>query len=221
MEINQSGRLKMVAKNHTYTDYVFLTLSYIFHPVFLILWTTAYLLYLNPVVFIGLNENAKILVLLRIAETSVFLPMMTVFLLKGLGFISSIKLPEQKDRIVPYVACITFFFWSYYVSKKLNDPFELRVFLLALFLTSSASLLINNYIKISMHAIGFGGVNALFVMMLMSGGLNDGFMLTLSFLLAGLVCTGRIRQKNHHPAEIYAGYFTGALILLFSWWFLS
>ena len=202
-------------------DYVFLTLSYIFHPVFLILWTTAYLLYLNPVVFIGLSENAKILVLLRIAGTSVLLPMMTVFLLKGLGFISSIKLPEQKDRIVPYVACITFFFWSYYVSKKLNDPFELRVFLLALFLTSSASLLINNYIKISMHAIGFGGVNALFVMMLMRGGLNDGFMLTLSFLLAGLVCTGRIRQKHHDPAEIYAGYFTGVLILLFSWWFLS
>lgn len=220
MEINQGGRLKMGAKNNTYSDYIFLTLSYIFHPVFLILWTTAYLIYLHPLLFVGFNDHTKMLVLLRIAGTSVFLPVMTIFLLKGLGFISSIKLPEQKDRIVPYVACITFFFWSYYVSKKLGDPFELRVFLLALFLTSSASLLINNYIKISMHATGFGGVNALFVMMLMSGRLNDGFMLTLSFLLAGLVCTGRIRQKHHHPAEIYFGYFTGALILLFSWWFL-
>jgi hypothetical protein len=221
MEINQSGRLKMVAKNHTYADYFFWTLSYIFHPVFLILWTTAYLLYMHPMVFIGFGEKAKMLVLLRIAGTSVFLPMMTVFLLKGLGFISSIKLPEQKDRIVPYVACITFFFWSYYVSKKLDDPYELRVFLLALFLTASASLIINNYIKISMHATGLGGVNALFVMLLMSGRLHDGFMMTASFLLAGLVCAGRIRQKNHHPAEIYTGYFTGAIILLFAWWFLS
>lgn len=221
MEISQHGRLKMGANNYTFSDYFFWFLSFVFHPVFLILWTTAYLLYIHPLVFIGVSENAKMLVLLRIAGTSVFLPMMTVLLLKGLGFISSIRLPEQKDRIVPYVACITFFFWSYYVSKKLGDPFEFRVFLLALFLTASGSLLINNYIKISMHATGFGGVNALFAMMLMNGRMHDGFMLTISFLLAGLVCTGRIHQKHHHPAEIYSGYFTGALILLFSWWFLS
>lgn len=221
MEITQTGRLKMGTKNYTFIDYIFLLLSVIFHPIFLILWTAAYLLYIHPLIFIGLNENAKLLVLLRITGTSVFMPMMTVFLLKGLGFISSIRLPEQKDRIVPYVACITFFFWSYYVSKKLDDPYELRVFLLSLFLTASASLLINNYIKISMHATGFGGVNALLVLMLMNGRMNDGFMLSVSFLLAGLVCVGRIHQKHHHPAEIYTGYFCGAIILYFSWWFLS
>ncbi len=63
------------------------------------------------------------LVLLRVIGTSVFLPFMTVVLLKGLGFIDSIRLETQKERIIPYVACITFFFWSYYVSKKLEDPF--------------------------------------------------------------------------------------------------
>jgi len=221
MEVSQKGRLKMMGKNYTIVDYISTILSYIFHPIFLILWTSAYLLYVHPLVFVGLADNAKMLVLLRVGGTSVFLPMMTVLLLKGLGFISSIRLPEQKDRIIPYVACITFFFWSYYVAKQLDDPFELRVFLLSLFLTASVSLLINNFIKISMHATGFGGVNALFVMMLMNGRLNDGFLLIVSFLLAGLVSAARIRQKNHHPAEIYIGYFTGATVLIFSWWFLT
>ena len=156
----------------------------------------------------------------RILGTSVLMPLITVFLLRGLGFVSSIRLETQKERIIPFVACITFFFWSYYVSKKLNDPFELRAFLLSLFLTASASLLINNYIKISMHALGFGGMNALFVLMLFNGSMNEGYILLFSFFLAGLVSMARINRKNHLPFEIYLGYLTGVIIQGFSWWFL-
>lgn len=71
-----------------------------------------------------------------------------------------------------------------------------------------------------MHAIGFGGVNALFVLILFSGKLSDGFILSFSFLIAGLVCVARIKRLHHHPFEIYLGYFTGAIIQAFSWWFL-
>jgi hypothetical protein len=220
MEVSQGGRLHIKNAPYNITDYVSILLSYIFHPICLILWTTLYLLYLNPLIFIGADSEEKMLVLLRVIGTSVFLPFMTVILLKGLGFINSIRLENQKERIIPYVACITFFFWSYYVSKKLGDPFEMRAFFLALFLTASLSLIINNYIKISMHAIAFGGVNALFVLMLFNERLNDGFILILSFLFAGLVCAARIRRLHHHPLEIYLGYFTGVMIQLFSWWFL-
>lgn len=220
MEVSQRGRLHVKEAPKNITDYAAILISYIFHPIFLILWTTLYLLYSNPFVFIGSDDEEKMLILLRVVGTSVFLPLLTVVLLKGLGFIDSIRLESQKERIIPYVACITFFFWSYYVSKKLDDPFEVRAFFLALFLTASLSLVINNYIKISMHAIGFGGVNALLVLMLFAGRLNDGFVLSLSFLLAGLVCGARIKRLHHHPVEIYIGYFTGAAIQVFSWWFL-
>jgi hypothetical protein len=220
MKVTQGGRLHLNQSPKTAIDYAAILLSYIFHPILLIVWTTLYLLYLNPMIFIGVGAEAKMLVLLRVIGTSVFLPFMTVVLLKGLGFIDSIRLETQKERIIPYVACITFFFWSYYVAKKLEDPFDLRAFFLSLFLTASVSLLINNYIKISMHAIGFGGVNALMVLMLFAGRLNDGFILCLSFLLAGLVGAARIKRLHHHPFEIYLGYFTGISVQMFSWWFL-
>ena len=220
MEVSQGGRLQLKKMPENITDYVSIILSYIFHPILLIIWTTLYLLYGNPLIFIGFNPEGKMLVLLRVIGTAVFLPFMTVILLKGLGFINSIRLETQRERIIPYVACITFFFWSYYVSKKLDDPFEMRAFFLALFLTASISLIINNYVKISMHAIGFGGSNALLVLMLFSDRLNDGFILMLSFFLAGLVSAARIRRLHHHPYEIYLGYFTGVSIQLFSWWFL-
>jgi hypothetical protein len=181
----------------------------------------AYLLYINPIVFVGYNAEDKMLVFLRVFGTSVFMPLITVVLLKALGFINSIRLETQKERIIPFVACITFFFWSYYVSKKLADPFELRAFLLSLFLTASVSLLLNNYFKISMHALGFGGLNALLVLMLFNNRMNEGLIIMLSFLLAGFVSMARMNQKSHHPFEIYSGYFTGGIIQVFSWWFLT
>jgi hypothetical protein len=220
MEVSQGERLHMKQAPRKTVDYAAILLSYIFHPIVLIIWMSAYLLYSNPLIFVGASSDEKMLVLLRVIGTSVFLPFMTVVLLKGLGFIDSIRLETQKERIIPYVACITFFFWSYYVSKKLEDPFEMRAFFLALFLTSSVSLILNNYVKISMHAIGLGGVNALLVLMLFSAKLSDGFILALSFLIAGLVSVARIKRLHHHPFEVYLGYFTGVIIQLFSWWFL-
>lgn len=221
MEVSKNGRLHIAESSRNYLDYLTIFLSYLFHPIFLIGWTGLYLLYLNSVVFIGYNYDAKLLVLLRIFGTSVIMPLITIILLKALGFIDSIHLKTQKERIIPYVACITFFFWSYYVSKKLDDPFELRVFFLALFLTASVSLLINNYFKISMHALGFGGTHALLVLMLFNNRMNEGFILIIFFLLGGLVSMARLHQKQHQPFEIYAGYITGATIQIFSWWFLS
>jgi hypothetical protein len=220
MEITNKGRLHITTSPNSLLDYLSIIISYVFHPIILIAYTVGYLLYLNPMVFVGFDEDGKILVLLRILGTSVLMPLITVVLLKALGFVSTVRLETQKERIIPYVACITFFFWSYYVSKKLNDPFELRAFLLSLFLIATVSLIVNNYFKISMHALGFGGINALFVLMLFNDRMNDGFIFTISFLLAGLVSMARLKRNNHHPIEIYAGYFLGALVQVFSWWFL-
>jgi hypothetical protein len=221
MEVSKTGRLHIAASPQSFQNYLAAFFSFLFHPILLIGWTSSYLLYCNPLVFVGLNDDDKLLVLLRILGTSIIMPLLTVILLKALGFIDSIGLKTQKERIIPYVACITFFFWSYYVAKKLDDPFELRAFLLALFLTASVSLLLNNYFKISMHALGFGGVHSLLILMLFNNRMNDGFILILFLLLGGIVTMARIYQKQHRPFEIYAGYITGAIIQIFSWWFLT
>ena len=220
MEVTNNEALHSSDKKSV-ADILLTVISWVLHPVLLIIWVAAYLLFLDPHVFLGLDVSQKNLVLLRVIATSVFLPLMTVLLLKGLGFIDSIRLTTQKERIIPYVACITFFFWSYYVSKKLGDPFELRAFLLALFLTASVALLLNNYFKISMHGLGLGGANALLVCMLFAGNMQDGFVLAVTFLLTGLAATARIKSGNHHPFEVYAGFIAGFLIQVFAWWFIS
>ncbi len=191
--------------------------SYLFHPLFIILWVTLYLLYRNNLVFIGEIPFERLKVFIRVFSTSFFIPIITVLLLKAVGFIDSIQLHTKKDRIIPYVACITFFFWSFYVSKKLGDPSELTAFLLSAFIASSASLIINNYMKVSMHAMGVGGLVAFFSLLLFANRLDDVLSLLLVFLIAGITTTSRFIISDHKPAEIAVGFITGFLIQVITW----
>ena len=216
--INKEGSLDVTPQKHPAGLRIpALIFSYLFHPLFIIGWVVLYLLYRNNFVFIGVDPEDRFIYFLRVFGTSIFLPMVTVLLLKGLGFIRSIQLPTQKDRIIPYVACITFFFWSYYVSKQLGDPSELRAFLLSAFVTASASLIINNYMKVSMHALGVGGMLAFFVLLLFANKLDDVSSLLVAVLITGITCSSRLIVSDHKTSEIYTGLITGIIIQLVAW----
>ena len=107
------------------------------------------------------------------------------------------------------------------MSKQLVDPFEMRAFLLSLFITASASLLINNYMKVSMHAIAAGGLVSFFTLLLFSNRLDDVLSLLLAFLIAGITCTSRFIVSNHTSAEIYAGFVSGIIIQAIAWFILK
>jgi hypothetical protein len=195
--------------------------SWLFHPLLLIMWIAGYLLYVNDLIFLGMDSFDRMKVFLRIISTSVILPLITVLLLKGLGFIQSIQLRTQKERIIPYVACITFFFWSYYVSKKLEDPVELRAFLLTLFISASAALVMNSYFKVSMHAMAAGSLFLFFVLLLFNGRIEESLPLLAALFTSGIICTSRFLVSDHHPFEIVFGFISGAVIQLVCWWIVA
>jgi hypothetical protein len=216
--INEEGNLDVTPEKYPAGVKIpALIFSYLFHPLFIIGWVVLYLLYRNSLVFLGVDPGERIIFFLRVFSTSIFLPIVTVLLLKGLGFIQSIQLPTQKDRIIPYVACITFFFWTYYVSKQLGDPTELQAFLLSAFVASCASLIINNYMKVSMHAMGVGGMVTFFVLLLFANKLDDVFSLLAAVLIAGITCSSRLIASDHKTAEVYTGLVTGIIIQLVAW----
>lgn len=218
MEVTEKGSLLIDdTDTHPVIRGVAVFFSWLFHPLLLLLWVVLYLLYYNDVVFLGADAYERTVTFLRIFSTSVFLPLVTVLLLKGLNFIQSIQLHTQKERIIPYIACITFFFWSYYVSKKLEDPPELRAFLLGSFISVCAALVMNNYFKVSMHGLGAGALAAFFVLLLFNNKIDDGLSLLIAFTTAGIICTSRFIAGKHHPFEIYFGFVSGFIIQLVCW----
>lgn len=186
--------------------------SYLFHPIFIPLYAVAFLVFIHPSYFSGFSMAAKKQTLLIVFINAVAFPILAVVLLKAVGFIQSIFLKTQKDRIIPYMACGIFFFWAYLVFKnQTNYPLILSSFLLGVFLASSAALLANIYFKISMHATGVGGLLGIFLLIMKSNTMLMTWPLCIAIAITGLVCTARLLISDHSTKEIYIGLIAGLL----------
>lgn len=181
--------------------------SVIFHPLFLPTIGVAYLAYLQPGYYLGMPTEEKNKIILRVAVNTIFFPGITVLLLKGLGFVKSIFLRGQKERIIPYVAANIFYFWMFLVFKNQPEvPHITTSFILGIFLSSSLALIANSYFKISMHALGMGALIGLMLVIVYSGFPFGTFLpLMLTLLISGIVCTSRLIVSDHTLFDINAG----------------
>jgi hypothetical protein len=186
--------------------------SYIFHPAFVPLYVIAFLVYLHPSYFSGFSERNKLQTVIISCINLVAFPLLTVVLLKALGFIDSIFLRTRKDRIIPYMACGIFFFWAYTVFKKQEMyPTIMPSFVLGVFLAASAALIANIYFKISMHAIGMGGWLGIFFVIAKENTMLMTWPIAAALLITGVVCTARLIVSNHTQRDIYVGLIVGFL----------
>ncbi|MEJ7682943.1 MAG: hypothetical protein WKG06_34825 [Segetibacter sp.] len=195
--------------------------SYLFHPLFVPLYVAAYLIYLHRYSFAILNPELKFLRLLFVFVITAFFPAITVFLLWRLQFAESIFLRTQKERIIPYVASIIYFFWAFYVTRNLEGTSTIMVsFFLGTFLCASAALMANNYFKISMHALAAGGAVTFMILLGIVSGQPMGLPIAIATLVTGIVCTSRLIISDHHPFEIYSGLIIGAISQLVACFFI-
>ncbi len=186
--------------------------SYLFHPIFIPVYVFAFLIYLHPILFAGFTPLQKQSTLSIGLLNLVFFPLFSVVLLKALGFISSIYLPTQKDRIIPYIAVGIFYFWGYTVFKQqLEYPRILPSFIFGIFLASSGALIANIYFKISMHATGVGGLMGIFLVLIYTNNLTMIWPLAVAVLITGIVCSSRLLLHEHDQKEIYTGLALGLL----------
>jgi hypothetical protein len=193
--------------------------SYVFHPLFVGVMMAGYLIFIHPYFFVGFSEKQKMLKLLAVINNNVFFPLIVVVLLRALGFNKSLLLQTQKERIVPYLASITFFFWSYYVFKNQPEVPRVLVYMCrGMFISAAVALVLNNNFKISMHAIGVGGLMGLMTVILYNGNLDSGLPMMLSLLVTGAVMTARKIVSDHHWFDIITGFLLGFLTQLIALW---
>jgi len=210
-EVNNNGLQKAVLT-------VFAkTLSYLFHPVFVPIYVVLFLLFMEPFLFVGYNKGQKIRILLQAVQMYTFFPLVSIFLLRTLNFIPSIKLDHRKDRIIPFIICNIWYFWMWYVWRNLPEvPVEMVVFAMSIFLASSLGLLFNIYIKISMHGIALGSAVAFLASLGFMYQISFSLYFTIAVLIAGLVSTARLILSDHQPSEIYWGLAAGIMSMLLS-----
>ena len=186
--------------------------SYIFHPLFLPAAIAYVLLFLHPINTLLLEPFTRKKLLMMVLLNTVLFPAVVTFLLWRLKFIKNIYLENQRERIIPFTASIIFYFWAFYVSRNLNaTPQALQQWLLGVFLCSCVAMFCNIFFKISMHAIGVGGLVTYCAWQQFTDPYWMPVLLLWSLLIAGLVCTARLIRNAHSPTEIYAGLAAGAV----------
>lgn len=193
--------------------------SYVFHPLFIPVIVTAFLLYVHPLLFAGFSGTKKIFILASVFFNTGLLPAFSVFLMWRLKFIESIFLRTPKERIIPYSAAIIFYFWVWYVfHSQPETPAPFVQFLLGSFLAVCGAWMLNIRMKVSMHATAVGGMVMFFLIQILTQQEDTGRYIALALLVAGIVCTSRFIVSDHTAGEIYLGLFTGFLFQIIAWW---
>lgn len=197
--INQNKGLKIIAN----------TISVLLHPVFMPLISCLFLYYFMPDSFAGVKPKVLTGWLGMMVINTIMFPVILLLLLKGLGFVKSIYLRDVKERVIPLIGTMVFYFWPYLVAKNVAAPEAAKILLLGNFWGIVLVFVITIFFKISMHTSGVGSLLGFtIVMMLLSKSLLYlPFAVALS--MATAICWARYSTGAHTGKELWLGIVVG------------
>ncbi len=195
--------------------------SYAFHPLFVPTYIFLWLTIRFPYAFENISPVQMFLRKISVFTWTALFPAFSVFLLAQLKFIDNIYLRTQRDRIIPYVITMFFYWWMWYLSLHWADqPEVLKFFYLGIGFATVVGLIVNNFFKISMHAMGVGGAMMFVILTSLFYHIYLGVDISLIIIIAGATCTARLLLNEHAGKEIYAGLSAGVLCQALAYYFM-
>ena len=196
-------------------------ISYVFHPLFIPLYITYFIIQVRSYQLAGIGDLANLWIFLQVFVNCTFLPLASILLLRALNFIDSVFLKTQRDRIIPYIICMTFYFWNWYVFKNNHEIKDLVSMSMAIFNASVFGFLVNISMKVSMHAISVGVMSTFMALLAFTDSSSFSLYLSIAVLISGIVCTARLIVSDHSPKEIYYGFLVGVFSQLAAHYFVN
>lgn len=202
-------------------------ISILFHPLLIIIYILMILITLNPYVFAFSDAHEKTTFFVYTFVNTLLIPVLSIFIMKMLGFVKSLEMKDNKERIGPLIVIGSLYLWMF-INFKGNQivPAIFSSFILGSVLAIFISFFINNFTKLSLHMVGMGGLIIALVLIkyqmtydkfffevfnLFSAMISLDFLIMLSVILAGITATARLYLKAHRPQEIYLGFIVGIL----------
>jgi len=207
--------------------------SVVFHPLFILTYMVLVLLWSNPFSFGWRHVAEADTLLIIVVMTSITLPLISILMMKLMGWINTFRMETRHERIGPYIASGIMYLTLYlHVSRADTFPPSLRVVTLGALLALWICFFINNFLKISIHAAGAGGLVGLVGLTKLTfgydqaqigipGGVN--IALPIDYILygviaiAGMVCTSRLILQVHDLKEVYIGFIVGLFSIILAY----
>ena len=192
--------------------------SYLFHPLLMPLFGVLVYYRITPRYFetdlIKAESYAVIII-------TILIPLITFFLLKNLGIVSSIHLRKVKERKFPLmIQTILLLVIIRMVFSAYQTPEIYFFFVGVLFSTLTALVLVIFNFKVSLHQMGIAGLT--FFAIALSVHFNVNFLLEISvlFIINGWVASSRLFVNAHSIPELVTGFFVGLIpqIVMLNYW---
>ena len=210
----------MLNKTNALPIWIAKFLSYIFHPLFVPTYFMLYLMKVIPYEFAGITEWQLTLRLFSVFWLTAFFPAFAVFLMWRLKLNDGIFLRTQRERIIPYVIVMFFYWWMYYLSRNFTDqPIALKYFYFGIFIASAIGLIVNNFMKVSLHTMGVSGLLTAIILVSVYYPINNLMWVILAIIISGLVTSARMLASDHTNRELITGWAIGILtqVAAFIW----
>ena len=188
-------------------------LSIVFHP--LLMPTIGLFLIFNigsHITYIPIQ--VKRVVYVAVFVSSCLLPISLIPMLLALKQIKTIYMKSRSERVWPMFITGLFFFAGYYFLSLIHAvPAFILKYISATIITIYASLLITFYWKVSIHMVGIGGLAGGLLAFAFMLGIDIHLLMSLIIAVAGLVGVARLYLKAHNPAQVYAGFMLGFVLV--------
>ena len=192
--------------------------SYLFHPLLIPLFGVLLYYQITPRYFEPELIRAKSYAVIII---TILIPLITFFLLKNLGVVSSIHLREVKERKFPLMIQVLLLLVIIKMVFSLYYSPELYYFFVGILFSSIAALILVVFgFKVSLHQIGIAGLTMFLIALSVHYSKNNLVEIGFLFFVNGWVASSRLNTKSHNIPELLAGFFIGfvpQLIMLNFW----
>lgn len=194
-------------------------LSIILHPLFMPVYTLAFMLWADPYFYMA--TPSRMVLLGMVTLMTVAFPITSVLLLVRSGMVSGLRMPDRRERIAPYCMTLVYYGMTWFLLAKTR----LHPQLIGLMVAAGLALLVTTVItlrwKISAHMVGIGGMAGAVFALAQLHGLAFAVPLMIALLAAGALGTSRLLVSDHTPAQVYSGFLVGAscvvLVMMVPW----
>jgi hypothetical protein len=188
--------------------------SYLFHP--LVMTTLGMLVLLHSGTSLSvLQPEVKRLTIIVTALFTFVFPASMMIILYLTRVIRNIELNERRDRVLPMALTIIFYLFTFFVMRGIPQLTGGHIVFLfcppvALFL----ALVVNHFMKPSIHMAGIGVLTGTILVVILIYGAALQALFIVTVLAGGLVGSARLGLGLHRPGEIFAGFMIGFLSTL-------
>lgn len=183
---------------------IFTCISIALHPIFTV--TLGMIIIIN--VLLPGALLSQWMLLLFCAGYSILMPIAFIGFARILGYVSDLRMRQRRERIFALVVNAISIIAFCRLLSSWHAPSVMQMFVMGTAVALFIAAVLSFFARISLHAIGWGGLTALVSFLSFSHPWISA-LLAVIVLLAGLAGTARLYLNEHSPWQVYLGYFIG------------